>query len=302
MSTRKRSLVIVTCLKDKFKLEMLCRRVFAFLEPCDIVIIYNERSAKYAEWLEWFNSLKEKILKKFWVRTYSGPELIGIDDYSYCQHDGWVRQQALKLLSYSLVNTLEFVVMDSKNFFMVPCSLDDIHYSNPHSNWRHPRIENYVELCCKLLDYPYNGPDLRLRPNITPYIFKTRFCKRLVKKLSKNNLEFYKFIVDTAMMEHIGPAEFLLYEIFELKSGVRDDVWEQPMPRVSYCTVWLHTLKHSNKPQGLAEYIAKKRDGGILVSGIHKKVDEFLTLKDVEIFLKHLGIDFILPQTVSSPF
>ena len=303
MSTRKRSLVIVTCLKDKYKLEMLCRSIFAFLEPCDIIIIYNESSEKYTEWLEWFNLLKEKILKKFSVRTYSGPDLIGIDNFTYCKDDGWVRQQALKLLAHSLVNTLEFVAMDSKNFFMVPCSLDDIQYSIPHNHWRRPRLEKYVEHCCKLLDYPYGGEDMRLRPNITPYIIKTRFCKRLVKKW-KNNIDFYRFIVDTAMIPELAPAEFLLYEIFELKSRVRDDLSQDQInnPKVNYCTIWFHTLKHSNDPKGLAEIVAKKRNDGILVSGIHKKVDDFLTLEDVEVFLKHLGIDFILPQTVSSPF
>ena len=297
-----RTFVCVTCLKDKWKFEMLMRSMYAMLEPCDVVIIYNESSKKYKEWLNWFLPLKETLLKNFRVRYFKAQDFIDYKDYDYVETGGWHSQQVLKLLVYDKITTPEYLIIDSKNFFIQPCNIMDIKRSEPHGNWTLKGVTQWTRYLCNYLDLVYPGHHLKLRANVTPYIMQTKVVNRLVRKW-KTNEEFFEWFMKTAKMPGMSPAEFILYELWELKMQRRIvDKQKTHLRHSSYATVWHHSLGHHNSPVKIAEWIIDCRKHGIHVGGFHSGIHKHLNLEDIKIILKKLEIEYILPQTADSPF
>lgn len=302
MSTTNRTLVIVTCVKDKWKLEMLVRSMFAFLESCPVVIIYNEQDKKYKEWLEWFNPLKDKLLKRFNVQTFKARDLVDIPILEYSRTNGWASQQVLKILAYQKVKTSEYVIVDSKNFFMKKCSLNDILRSAPHGFWTLEGVTEFTKYVCDYFDMLYPGHSLKLRANVTPYIMQTRVAKRLIRKWDSKE-DFYRWFVEAAKMPQHSPAEFVLYELYELKTRQRV-IDDRPIPHIpsSYATLWDISFRGNPTIKEAAEWVKSMRDGGVYVSGIHSSIHWMLNLDDVKTILKVLDCEYILPQTVTCPF
>jgi hypothetical protein len=302
MSTDNRTLVIVACVKDKWKFEMLIRSMFAFLKPCPVIIIYNEQDKKYKEWLEWFTPLKEKLLKNFNVQTFKARDLVDIPLIEYARINGWTSQQVFKILAHQKVKTPEYVILDSKNFFMKHCSLDDILRSTPHGYWTLQDVTEFTKYVCDYFDMAYPGHHLKLRANVTPYIIQTRVAKRLVKKW-KDNTDFFRWFVEAAMMPQNGPAEFILYELYELKTRQRI-VDEMPNPHIlsSYATLWDINFRGNPTIKEAAEWVKSMREKGVYISGIHSSIHWILNLKDMKTILQVLDCEYILPQTVHAPF
>jgi len=302
MSTDNRTLVIVACVKDKWKFEMLIRSMFAFLKPCPVIIIYNEQDKKYKEWLEWFTPLKEKLLKNFNVQTFKARDLVDIPLIEYARINGWTSQQVFKILAHQKVKTPEYVILDSKNFFMKHCSLDDILRSTPHGYWTLQDVTEFTKYVCDYFDMAYTGHHLKLRANVTPYIIQTRVAKRLVKKW-KDNTDFFRWFVEAAMMPQNGPAEFILYELYELKTRQRI-VDEMPNPHIlsSYATLWDINFRGNPTIKEAAEWVKSMREKGVYISGIHSSIHWILNLKDMKTILQVLDCEYILPQTVHAPF
>lgn len=295
MSTKKRSLVIVTCKRDQWKFEMLLRSIFSFVEPCPIIIIYNEQDNKYKEWCEWFEVLKP-LLGKFYVKTFKASDFMYVD---FVNNSGWLSQQYLKLFAYKEIRTEEYIVLDSKNFFIQKCSLDDIQHSRPHGNWRFPNLEEWVKEVCKFYDIYYPGKHLKLRSTVTPYIMKTRVVRRMFKNWN-NETDFINWFGNLAREEHISPSEFILYELYEAKTKQRDAPGGQI---ANYVTLWGHHLVDTKDPIILGKIIKEENTkNNVLVSGIHGGIDKFLSLSDVKTILQVIRCEHILPQTVSSPF
>lgn len=302
MSTKKRSLVIITCLKDKWKFEMLMRSMYAMLEPCDVIIVYNEGAKKYKEWLDWFLPLKETLLKNFSVRYFKAGDFIDKKDFDFIETSGWHSQQALKLLVYDQIFTDEYVILDSKNFFLKNCSLMDIVRSEPHGHWTLKGVTAYTEFMCNYLDMVYPGHHLKLRANVTPYIMQTKLVRRLVRRW-KTHSKFYDWFIDTAKRPGHSAAEFILYELWELKMQQRI-IDNRPTPTTysNYATIWHHSLTGQPSANEIGKWIWDQRNKGILVGGFHSGIHKHINLADVKLILKMLKIEYILPQAADSPF
>ena len=307
MSTLKKTLFVVTCQHDKWKFEMMCRSISAFLEPCRIVIVHNESDKKYKEWLEWFNTnINETLLYKFSVVTYPSSHFWPKDIPQHLDYElelgGWVGQQMLKILGHSVIKTEEYLILDSKNFFFRPYNIDDTPSCNAHGNWTLRGVTEWTKLSCQRLGLTYPGYHLKLRPNVTPYIFKTHVAKRLVKYFG-GNLSFYCWFAETALLPEISPAEFILYDLFELRLGQRSNDPDEP---ITYSTIWRHQLlQEKQTPKQIAHTIIKEYNDGLKpcpISGFHSGVEPLLTLKDVRDILKILDIDFIMPTNSLGPF
>lgn len=297
-----RTFVCITCLKDKWKFEMLMRSMCASLQPCNVVIVYNEGDKKYKEWLNWFLPLKEQLLKKFKVTYFKARDFIDIGEYEFIENSGWTSQQALKLLVHEKVMTPEYVVIDSKNFFLKNCSLDQIRRSEPHGYWTLKGVTAYTKYMCDYLGLLYPGHQLKLRANVTPYVIKTRVVQRLIRKWP-NNTAFYNWFLETAKMDDHNPAEFILYELFELKTNQRDiDERVQKNTVSAYATIWHHSLSGRPSSSQIGGWIREQRQKGILVGGFHSGIHKHLNLTDIKTILKMLELEHILPQTTDSPF
>lgn len=296
-----RTFVCITCLKDKWKFEMLMRSMYAMLEPCDVIIVYNEGAKKYKEWLDWFLPLKEALLQKFSVRYFKAGDFIDMKDFDFIETSGWHSQQALKLLVQEKVITEEYVVIDSKNFFLKKCSLNDIKRGVPHGNWTLKGVTAYTEYMCKYLDMVYPGHHLKLRANVTPYIMQTKVVKRLLRKW-KSDIEFYHWFIKTAKIPGHSAAEFVLYELWELKMQRRLIDKNTTDTFSNYATIWHHSLTGQPSTSQIGGWIRDQRNKGILVGGLHSGIHKHINLADVKQILKMLEIEYILPQTADSPF
>lgn len=306
MSTLKRTLFVVTCQHDKWKFEMMCRSIGAFLEPCCIVIVHNESDKKYKEWLEWFDHINQTFLTKFSVVTYPASKFWPKNIPQHLDYElelgGWVGQQMLKILGHSVIKTEEYLILDSKNFFFRPYNIDDTPDCNAHGNWTLRDVTEWTKLSCNKLGLIYPGHHLKLRPNVTPYIFKTHVAKRLIKYFG-SNLSFYCWFAETALLPEISPAEFILYDLFELRLGQRST--DPDLPHTC-STIWRHQLLDEGKtPKQIANDIIQEYNDNVNpcpISGFHSGVDPLLTMKNVKDILAILGVDFIMPTNSLGPF
>jgi hypothetical protein len=185
---------------------------------------------------------------------------------------------------------------------MKHCSLDDILRSTPHGYWTLQDVTEFTKYVCDYFDMAYPGHHLKLRANVTPYIIQTRVAKRLVKKW-KDNTDFFRWFVEAAMMPQNGPAEFILYELYELKTRQRI-VDEMPNPHIlsSYATLWDINFRGNPTIKEAAEWVKSMREKGVYISGIHSSIHWILNLKDMKTILQVLDCEYILPQTVHAPF
>lgn len=293
-----RTLVIPTYSGDKWKFEMLCRSMQAFLDPCKVVIIYDTNSE---EVISDFNILIEELLEKFSVETHRGIDVSHVTSAFYFKQDGWVRQQVLKLLASFLVDTPEYVILDSKNFFLTKCSLDDIDRpvanktTSTHFGGRKKIVQNFIEHVCKFLNYnPHNLHELPTRGSLTPYIIRTHVCRKLIEEWPSKNV-FFEWLVAAHNDPNLWISEFLTYEIYEKKLSIKDT--GKHLDYAS-CTIWDGEVNHYKTPKKIAEYIKREKDKEILVSGFHRKVDPLLSLNDINEILKICDLEVIMPQII----
>src|SRR6056300_1081890 len=283
-----RTLVVVTHHGDKWKLEMLCKSMSAFLDTCDVHIVYNEIKSKYDEWCEWFEKINSSYLKRFSVTT--------------CQkkidvNSGWISQQILKILVAKDIRTPEYVLLDSKNFFIKKSNINEIVNTKPTDGWLKLDQVQWAKLCCEKLGLKLQ---LYLRTNDTPYVLKTDVARKLVKEFGTDK-DFIDWFDTISIRAYISPAEFILYELFEIKSGNRDTTG---VDTGNNTTLWSYQMYDYNMDlQQLVDYIKFRSEKyNVNISGFHRSLHDLLSQKDIEYILHALDLEFLLPDSVSGPF
>jgi hypothetical protein len=177
-----RTLVVVTCYRDLGQLLIMFRSIHKFLQPSNIVIVINEDDT--FKWSVWFDKY-QKYLSAHNVQVYTKADLLPIlNDYkSYT--NSWLNQQVLKLLISSKITTQEYVILDSKNFFIKDTNLADITSRSRDNidanNGSIPWISNIASSLRKLLttDMLRDGRLLLQTPQ-TPYIMNTEYVTQLI--------------------------------------------------------------------------------------------------------------------------
>jgi len=287
MSTKKATLVVVTCLKDQWQFEMLIRSLYKFVSPCQLLIICNETEENFDCWIDWFSPIQKLFLKNFDVKIKKLHDYTDeIDNYG-----GWIRQQILKLFVSQDIDTKEYIVLDSKNFFIKATNITNIKRCAAHTNWRSNQLEKWIEYCCRELNYSYSN-NLSVRSTLTPYIFKTHVVKAMLKKWKSNN-HFIDWFITTGRRQEATHSEFVLYDIFEKYHGERNEVSDI---NFNFSTIWGKDLAEENNLDYHAYIVLEKYEKyDITVSGLHRSVFDYITLQELENFLKILECEVILP-------
>jgi len=111
-------LVTVTCNKDLNDMLLQAESIRKFLEPCTHWVIVNDYSIDKKQWIEslqpYYTKHKLKILfPNYWATTL----------------DGYAKQNLYKLLISNLLDD-DYIILDSKNFFIKKCNteLDEINH------------------------------------------------------------------------------------------------------------------------------------------------------------------------------
>ena len=234
-----RTLVVVTCYRDLYQLHIMFKSIEKYLEPSKIIIVVNEEDDM--KWLTWFDRTK-KLLSAHDVKIVYREDLIDnnqIARLDWPEPSGWILQNILKLVVSSIVETNEYVLLDSKNFFIRTTNLQNIkRRKKTHVfddiNWDIGWIMAVVsKLSNPALHKLINGEKLLLTTAHTPYIMNTSHARQLIEyfggpssltkwfvNTSQNLLTCLSFAPpDKGMNTFI--SEFYLYELFcSLELGV----------------------------------------------------------------------------------
>jgi len=265
-------LATVTCNRDFQQMLLQAESIQRFLNPCKHVIIINESVPDIDFWYRW--------LKPY----YTNHELVIIPriDYAYpsgsigtrtnygeidAVSSGWRSQQLQKmLLAYKYED--DYLLLDSKNFFIKPTDLSewdisigsgsfirfgaDIHFCGT--------FKKYSELFEKDIEY-YTGP-------FTPFKIKR---EPLVSKCKISELGYKLFYP-----EHYSvPASEGIFYSFLVEDEINQLV---DIPFVKSLTVWGDDKADLHKK--LFEMLMEPE---IKVVGIHREILSTISHKDVKI-------------------
>jgi hypothetical protein len=224
-----RTLVVVTCYRDLNQLLVLFKSVNLYLEPSNIIIIVNEDDDM--KWLVWYD--RHKILPQHNVEVIFKNDLFPASSHSMeSYNDGWVTQQILKLIIATKVVTPEYVLLDTKNFFIKPTSLDSIKQMQAADYFKSiGRDILWVSAVASKLTYPLTKltsarGGLFLSDASTPYVINTSYAERLISHFGGleqfvtwflTTVESLWACVETAPDDlelDVFISEFYLYELF----------------------------------------------------------------------------------------
>lgn len=296
LSTDK-TLVLVTCCRDMWSFEMLAKSIRQNLMPCKIVIILNEEDIYFNAWIFWYKTAMERFFRHHKVAIYKRSDVYDFEVPEEHKQDGWVNQQILKLFASELVDTPEYVCIDSKNFFFKKTNINNIKQVEQTTKWLYPYLEEWAKNCCNSLNVEYTGKDkFALTQNITPFVIKTEWCKKLIDNYSDKYSFFNNFFDLKLPSDSVGPSEFILYDIFCKKHNYTNtDTVKQ-----NSAVIWDHCL---DKHEELHVYVLEQyKLHGVTVSGFHASIKGRFTLEDCVRLLNRINSRQFLPKTVDYPF
>jgi hypothetical protein len=231
-----RTLVVVTCYRDLNQLSVLFKSVNLYLEPSKIIIVVNEDDDM--KWLVWYD--RHKILPQHNVEVIFKNDLFPASSHSMeSYNDGWITQQILKLIIATKVVTPEYVLLDTKNFFIKPTSLDSIKQMQAADYFKSiGRDIVWVSAVASKLTTPLTKlisarGGLFLSDASTPYVINTSYAERLISHFGGleqfvnwflTTTESLRVCETTGSVDHeltVFISEFYLYELFcTLELGV----------------------------------------------------------------------------------
>ena len=159
--------------------------------------------------------------------------------------EGWVKQQLIKLKSYTLVDTREYITLDGDLFLVDYLSYNDLfldgkpkYTSEPFQTINDVNFSvnsKWVYGSCSLLKYDSGYLDGKSIMSVTPQILITHYVKQLIDYLSRKYSNWEQEFIDK------NASEYTLYWLFLYNNGLTDayiDVTTNTLSR----PLWFHDL------------------------------------------------------------
>lgn len=298
-----RTLVTIICNRDKWAAELLCRTIKKYLKPCRLIFVMNENDIEAQNLKRWFKDICMPLLEKHQVQLYNKYQFWTTKEENHLselEYEGWVDQQVLKLAISEKVHTEHYVLFDAKNFFVVPCSIDEINQIIPKkTDWCEPILQNWIVNCLELFGLDIPEKPIRLTQNTTPYVMRTQSARDLLEYFGGSKFLFKWFTIE-ARKERYSPAEFFLYETYTIRHGYRN-MGDKEANCVGF---WEHMIAEQNMShEDCVKYIRSLlRHFDVKVAGIHKGLIKYWDQRDLLFILKRLGVADCLPRHSTSPF
>lgn len=293
-----RTLVVVTCKRDQWNFDLLCRSLGKYVEPCKIIFIYNENVEEFRSWQKVFKlnylpyitkfDITLMTREQFWTQEITN-HLI---DLEKC---GWVDQQILKLAVANFVSTEEYIVLDAKNFFISKTYIESIEQiKSAPTGWCDQILKNWIVTCCETFSLEVPSTPIKLTQNTTPYLIRTQSAKELIDFFGGIDFLFKWFTLEARKEKH-SPSEFFLYEIYTMRYGYRN-LGSTLQNCISFWE-FMHT-KDRWRMQDYLKYIntSKEINKNISVAGIHGGMRKFWTCSFATEILKNLDCGDIIPD------
>lgn len=264
------NLVTVTCLKDFNQMRLQAESIQRFLEPCTHYVIVND---EYIDKRLWSNMLAPYYTNHKLILLFPDWYMYG---HSSGIHSGWMKHQVHKLIISEQLDD-DYIALDSKNFFIKHCSLED---------WRDiigsGRIENNKEEYDKwvrstVLYAEYFNFSLleqhHMLASETPFVFKVEVLAKL------SNMQ--QLFTDLYWNNGTG-NECILYSYL-----IRDQLPDTLLPP-RHLTWW-----RCNKPITNQELIDVASNRELLVFGIHREFIQEADIHSIQLlngWLNSLGL------------
>lgn len=293
-----RTLVVITCKRDQWNFELLCKSLEKFVDPCKIIFIYNESAEDFKYWQKVFYRHRcMPHLGKFDITLMYKDQFWTLDDENHLtnmEKCGWTGQQVIKLAVSKFVQTDFYLVLDAKNFFIDHTSIDNIRHIKPEpTDWCEPILKNWIVTCFETFDLLPPEKPVRLTQNTTPYIVRTESAKSLVDLFGGSNF-LYKWFTLEARKEKHSPSEFFLYEIFTMRYGHRN-LGDTQQNCIAF---WehMHTIQRW-KPRDYFHFIEMQKNlHNVKVAGIHGGMKPIWTNGFAIEILNKLNCGDIIPE------
>lgn len=280
----KKAIVIITYSLDWWQLELLSRTIVKFACQSEHIKIIVNEPRKYAEELiENFkrNKKNQKFLCRHHVEFMACEDIIK-DPPWRMKHYGWIFQQILKILISNYIDTNEYILLDSKNFFINDFLSDNILNSEPNKlkGYSNERIQA-TKFYCDLFNVDFDSSFMH---NITPFVMNTQCARALVQHFEGSEKFTDWFVEHSKNIDQISPMEFHLYDVFSRH-------WGLPLQDYSFCnyaTLWEHSFNENWKVP-CREILARKKEGCV-VSGLHKSFIKQCPFNKAFYILKYIGL------------
>jgi hypothetical protein len=265
-------LATVTCNRDFQQMLLQAESIQRFLSPCKHVIIINESVPDIDFWYRWlqpYYTNHELIIRPRIDYAYPSGSIGTRTNYGEIDavSNGWRSQQLQKmLLAYEYED--DYLLLDSKNFFIKPTELSewdvsvgsgsflkfgtDVHFCGT--------FKKYSELFEKDIEY-YTGP-------YTPFKVKR---EPLVSKCKISELGYKLFYTE----HHIIPASEGIFYSFLAEDEINQRVG---IPFVKSLTVW-----GADKADLYKKLFEMLMDPEIKVAGLHREILSTMNLQDTKI-------------------
>lgn len=185
--------------------------------------------------------------------------------------NGWRSQQPLKLLAARIVDSQQYLILDSKNHFVKP--FDQSRVIAPDGkliSHSYPVIEGFVanyRNACRYFGAPVGSEQRpRVMPTATPYMIATQQAVQLLDYVEdREKRSFFDFFLATKSY-----TEFYFYDAYlRSKTGVLHQLYEmRSKPNVTLFA------NHADKPVEVEKAVSRLQDEEIAIFGVHRKVFE----------------------------
>lgn len=258
-------LVTVTCKKDLQFFELQVKSTVKFLQPCTHWVIINEDDP--AEALEKISKVYQNSQHQLKILTQK--------DFMPLQGSGWQKQQAYKLLVSKYIND-DYLLLDSKNFFIRNCSTD---------HWKNTVGCGFLE---RVVDGPWEEASNYYARQLNKDVLHRCLSVQTPFKIQKSILDKLDNIDSAIKRFNLKPldtlhSEFLFYSY----------LLDRPLPQTGCLHKTLWKISHINGD--LLDALKYEFERGWLCLGIHR---DFLSslhemdLNKINEFLDYLDLNF----------
>jgi len=284
-------LVTVTCNRDFQHMLLQAESIQKFIEPCTHWIIINEYEDLDVN--KWHNALSKFYTKhKFYILT---PDNFKTDQMP---HRKWHGQQYFKLAVSKLINT-DYLILDTKNFFIRPTSLN--YWKNILGNGILYELGKDGEAWEDISEYYAKKLNTTPLPHhlcaVTPFkvdidIMRTYNIGNLINDLYPTKEEETEYLKLNG--KKLFPSEFVLYSYI-----AKDYISMYKSIETSSLHVIPKHLQNKNEKQIFVEIIRKilqaKVNNNIKSFAVHPLIFGYLTnthIKYINTWLIKLGFTF----------
>lgn len=265
-------IVTITHTKEKELMRLQSHSLDLFVdEPCTHWVIVEDDFMNMRTW----NEMLSPLYKKHKLILLKGLYRSGISQ-------GWHRQQLSKFEVAHHITSDNYLVLDTKNFFITqmdsidqwPVSEGNGQLEKNEFSWK--RWVTFVSgrVGKGLPEFSY--------PPSTPFVLKTNTVLKILKELDVTGL-FIEFLttrkIDIEQKRYPEPSEFVLYDFYTRMPKYRSEPF-------------FSTFRNDEGDVTLAQEILEQGTQGMIMSSIHRKCFTPTAQQSIVQFLRSKGFEY----------